>query len=126
MAERDQASVPFDIGERTFRFACEIVRFCRRLARGDWAIQVLARQLLKAGTSIGANIEEARAAYSRREFVCKNGIALKESRETSYWLRLIDACNLAPRAEIEPLRSEAREILAILTTIVKKARLSKM
>jgi four helix bundle protein len=86
---------------------------------------VIARQLLEAGTSIGANVDEARCAYSRREFACKNSIALKESRETSYWLRLIDACELAPRAELEPLRSEAREISAILAAIVKKARTPK-
>ncbi len=125
MSDPARRSVPFDIGERTFEFACGIVRFCRHLARADWASQAIARQLLDAGTSIGANVDEAQCAYSRRELACKNSIALKESRETNYWLRLIDACDLAPREDLEPLRTEAHEIAAILGAIVKKARMPK-
>ncbi|HSL22462.1 MAG TPA: four helix bundle protein [Vicinamibacterales bacterium] len=113
---------PFDIGERTFQFACAVVHFCRSLPRADWVAQAVARQLLRAGTGIGANVEEAKAAYSRREFACKNGIALKESRETTFWLRLMETCGLAPESDVRPLHIEAREILAILTVIVRKSR----
>ena len=79
-------------------------------------------QLLKSGTSIGANVEEAKAAYSRREFAAKNSIALKEAREALYWLRSMSACKLASNDQIEALIDEAHQFVAILTAIVKTAR----
>jgi four helix bundle protein len=80
---------PRDLCERTFLFACDIVRFCRELAKEPGAPRQIASQLLEAGTSIGANTEEARGAYSRRVFASKNSIVLKECRETRFWLRVI-------------------------------------
>jgi four helix bundle protein len=79
--------------------------------------------LLDAGTSVGANAEEAKAAYSRRDFASKNSIVLREARESRYWLRLIAAHNLAPVELLKPLLSVSNELLAIYTATVKRARL---
>ena len=115
---------PWDIRERTFRFACDIVSFCRNLARQPGGRQI-AEQLHDAGTSVGSNVEEARAAYSRREFAVKNCIALKEARESAFWLRLTIACNLTPDPEARRLLREAGELVGILTATVASARRPK-
>src|SRR6476646_7518629 len=97
---------PFDLAERTFQFACAIVRFCRRLAQEPGVARQIAWQLADAGTSIAANYEEAKAAYSRRDFTAKNSIVLKEARESRLWLRVIAANRLARIEEIDPLLKE--------------------
>jgi len=112
-----------DIRERTFEFACAIVKFCRVLGAAPGAQRHIAGQLLNAGTSVGANVEEARAAYSKREFISKNSIALKEAREALYWLRIIKTCALAPPEQVTSLLDEANQLVAILTATVKTARL---
>lgn len=71
---------------------------------------------------IGANVEEARDAYSRREFACKNAIALREARETRYWLRLLNATELAGENDAALLLREVNELVAILTAIVCRAK----
>jgi four helix bundle protein len=114
---------PQDIRERTFRFGCDVVRFCRTFSVVPGVHRQIGGQLLAAGTSIGANLEEAKGAYSRRDFIAKNSIALKEAREALYWLKIITACLLAPAAETSGLLREADELVAILTTIVRRARL---
>jgi four helix bundle protein len=113
---------PFDLAERTFRFACAIVRFCRKLALEPGVSRHIAWQLADAGTSIAANYEEAKAAYSRRDFTAKSSIVLKEARESRMWLRLIEAEHLAPLDEVRPLLNEANELVAIFTTSVKRLR----
>lgn len=115
---------PFDLAERTFRFACAIVRFCRKLAQESGVTRHIAWQLADAGTSIAANYEEAKAAYSRRDFTAKSSIVLKEARESRMWLRLIEAENLAPIEDVRPLLNEANELVAIFTTSVKPLRLT--
>jgi four helix bundle protein len=115
---------PFDLAERTFRFACAIVRFCRQLAQEPGVARHIAWQLADAGTSIAANYEEAKAAYSRRDFTAKSSIVLKEARESRMWLRLIEAEKLAPSDEVRPLLNEANELVAIFTTSVKRLRLT--
>jgi four helix bundle protein len=77
---------------------------------------------LESGTSIGANLEEAEAGQSKPDFISKCSIALKEARETHFWLRLLRQCELVPVGRISPLITEAEEIVAILTTIVKNSR----
>jgi four helix bundle protein len=81
---------------------------------------VAINQLLRAGTGIGSNLEEARGAQSRRDFIAKARISLKEARESHYWLRIMAACELVPRRRIEPLLNEANQLVAILTAIVIK------
>jgi four helix bundle protein len=78
--------------------------------------------LLRAGTSIGANVEEGIASEIRKDFVHKYSIACKEARESHYWLRLLVAGELVPPERLVPLKDEANELVAILTTIVKKSR----
>ena len=109
-----------DIYDRTFDFACRIVRLHRSSARNATSRPLL-NQLLRAGTGVGANLEEAEAGQSKADFIAKSRIALKEARETVYWLRLIAATEIVKPKLIEPLTQEARELVAILTTIVRNA-----
>jgi four helix bundle protein len=84
--------------------------------------RTLGRQLLRAGTSVGANLEEAAGGESRADFLSKCNIALKESREVHYWLRLLAATQLVASKHIDPLVQESNELVAILTSIVRKGR----
>ena len=108
------------IQDRAFEFACRIVRLHRVLCR-DRTARRLADQLLDSGTSIGANLEEADAAQSKADFIYKCRISLKEARETLYWLRLIPATGIVAPKRMAPMLTEANEIVAIVTSIVKKA-----
>jgi four helix bundle protein len=108
--------------ERTFQFAINIVQFCRRLAGEDDTWRTLGRQLQRAGTGIGANMEEAKAAYSRRDFAAKLSISLREARETVYWLRLVAAVSPRQADFTRDLGREANEFVAILTASLKRTR----
>ena len=114
-------SPPVDFRERTFQFACAIAKLCQKWP-AEGTHQHLRHQLLRAGTSIGANVEEAKAAYSKREFVMKMFIALKEARETLYWLRIARESGLAPSTSCASLLAEADQLVAILTATVRTAR----
>jgi len=111
-----------DLSERTFQFSVRIVKFCRELDKIPGTGRTLGKQLLRSGTSIGANVEEAQGAQSRADFVSKYSIARKEARETHYWLRLLKAAEIQQGEEIEGLLSECNELIAILTSIIKKIR----
>ena len=105
---------------RAFLFSCLLFDFCQELAAQPGMARRLAYQLFAAGAAIGANLEEAKAAYSRREFAAKNGISLKEARETNYWLRLADAKALGDNTTRQNLLRESSEFVAMLTTAVKR------
>jgi len=92
------------------------------LARNPGPRRQLANQLFNAGSSIGANLAESKGAYSRRELAAKNAIALKESRESNYWLRLADAKSIGNSALRAWLLRESAEFVAMLTTSVRKLR----
>jgi len=109
-----------EIHERTFNFACRIVRLHRALTRKRGTDRVAANQLLRSGTAIGSNLEEAEAAQSRADFISKLRISLKEARESHYWLRLIEATGMLTPQRVRPLVEEANEIVSVLTSIVKK------
>src|SRR6476646_10098986 len=112
-----------DLGERTFRFACDIVRFCRKLSVEPGVMRQIAWQLADAGTSIAANYEEAKGSYSRREYAAQNAIVLKEAREARLWLRIVVVCSLThDREETARLHREADELVGIFTTSVRKLR----
>lgn len=83
-----------DLPERTFEFARLVVSLCRTLDQAPGVSRTLANQLLRSGTSIGANVEEGQGSQSRADFVAKYSIACKETRETHYWLRLLAACEI--------------------------------
>ena len=111
-----------DILERTFRFAVRVVKLCQVLDQQPGVGRTLSRQLLRSGTSIGANVEEAQAGQSRADFVSKYSIACKESRETHYWLRLLSECELLPVSRLTEITQECDELIAILTIIIKNTR----
>jgi four helix bundle protein len=111
-----------DLCERTFAFATRIVCLCRELDRSRGVSRTLCRQLLRSGTSIGANVEEGQCGQSRADFVSKMQIACKEARETHYWLRLIVATDLVAPERLSPLVQESDELVAILTTIIKNTK----
>ena len=122
MSGGERASKQRDIQERAFSFACRIVRLYQFLAKQKGAAEILGRQVLRSGTAIGANLEEAAAGQSKADFVSKCNIALKEARETNYWLRLLVDTEVIPASKLTNLVNESNELVAILTTIVKKSR----
>ena len=109
------------IEKRTFEFALQIIDLAKTMQRTAVA-EILMRQLVRSGTSIGANVEESQAGYSRDEFSYKMNIALKESREACYWLRLVEQAGLARSDQISGLLDEAEQIKKILGSIVSKTR----
>lgn len=116
---------PRDIKERTFAFALEIVRLCQRLEKRSDVSRTLAKQLLRSGTSIGANVEEAQAGQSMADFVSKYTVALKEARETIYWLRLFRASDSSKADQLDALIQEADELSRIIGSIVVSAKKGK-
>lgn len=113
------------IVERTFGFSVRVVKLCRWLDTGGRCSRVIVNQLLKAGTSIGANVEEAQASQSRADFISKMSIAHKESREALYWLRLLAASELVSDKRVEPLRDEATAIAKIIASILVSTKSRK-
>jgi four helix bundle protein len=115
----------WDIRERAFAFAVRIVRLCRQLEERTIVSKTLIWQLLKAGTSVGANLEEAQAGQTKPDFLTKNSISLKEARESNYWLRLISVSYHLENSmdiEIQELKTESREISLIVGSIIVNAR----
>lgn len=116
---------PRDMKERTFQFSIRVVRLCQTLTASPGVSRTLAKQLLRSGTSIGANVEEAHGSQSKADFIAKMSIACKEARETHYWMRLLVATELVSSAKLEELIDEANQLVAILTSIVKNTRNGK-
>ncbi|MFH1347194.1 MAG: four helix bundle protein [Candidatus Margulisiibacteriota bacterium] len=113
----------YDIKDRTYQFAVEIVKFSRLLLKNT-EVRDIGRQLIRSGTSIGANVEEADGARTRKEFGNKMTIGRNEAKETAYWLRLIiDSDLLHNKSNIEKanaLLSECNELAKILSSIIQK------
>ncbi len=101
---------------KTFNFSKEIIKLYIHLKKDK--VFELASQLFRSATSIGANVEEAQAAQSKKDFISKMSIAAKEARETRYWLRLLDESDLTIK-DIKHLLKEVEEIINILTKIIK-------
>ncbi len=106
------------IEKKSFEFALDVISLYKAMvAQNEF---VLSRQILRAGTSIGANVNEAQAGQSRRDFACKMGIASKEAREAKYWLRLIKEGKILDRSElVDALLTKIDSVINILTKIVK-------
>jgi four helix bundle protein len=111
-----------DIEERTFAFAVRIVRLCRTLEKKGGVGKALTLQLLRSGTSVGANVQESRAAQSRADFIHKNSIALKEARETHFWLRLCRDAEIIEAKMLGDIIRESDELTRILGAIVVQSR----
>ena len=110
------------IPDRTFQFAIRIVKLCQHLEETGSVARTISRQLLRSGTSIGANVQEGQAGQSKADFISKNYIALKEARETLYWLKLLAATNILPESRLTPIAQEAKEITRILGATIVKAK----
>lgn len=100
--------------DKTFKFSLDIISLYQKLQ--DEKEFILSKQLLRSETSIGANVEEASAAQSKKDFINKMSIASKEARETKYWLKLLDKSNLT-KLNISPFLEEIEHIINILTKI---------
>ena len=110
------------IQDRTLSFAVRVVKLCKFLSEQSDVTRVLYKQLIRSGTSIGANVREAQSAQSDRDFLHKLEIALKEARETEYWLILLVRADLVKEQRIRLLRQECEEIIKILVVITKKIK----
>lgn len=109
---------------KSFDFAVKIVKFSFHMQETKKEY-VISRQLLKSGTSIGANIEESQGAISKAEFIAKLQISLKEAKEAKYWLRLIHASDIYSNPNLKELTNECGELIVILTSILKSAKANR-
>jgi four helix bundle protein len=114
-----------NIQERTLKFAIRIVKVCQFLNEQGGVAQVLYKQLIRSGTSIGANVREAQSAQCDRDFLHKLEISLKEARETEYWLIVLVESKVIPAEKVQSLRQESEIIIKILVTIIKKLKEKK-
>ena len=110
-----------NLAMRTKDFALRIIRLSARLPRTTEA-QVLGKQLLRAGTSVGANYRETYRGRSRAEFIAKCGDSLRELEESAYWLELLEESGIAPATALESSREECNELTAIFVTILKRSK----
>ena len=113
------------IAEKTKKFAIRIIRLYQHLQKKNkGAIEVLFRQLLRCGTSIGANVHEAVRAQSKKDFESKMNIALKESSETDFWLEIFTETDYLTKDEYESIDGDCIEIIKILTAILNTSKKS--
>jgi four helix bundle protein len=120
-AEGRMKNAEKDLAERTKKFARRIIRLFVALPREPVA-QVLGKQVIRAGTSVGANYREADRARSKAEFISKIGDCLKEADETLYWLELLSDEQVVSPKRLAPLIQEANELVSIFVTISKRSR----
>ena len=111
-----------DLKIRTKAFALRVIRMYSKLPGNNAIARALGRQVLRSGTSVGANYREASRARSKAEFISKIGDCLKEIDETEYWLELIEDSVCVPTGRMAELLAEARQLIAIFTTIDKRAQ----
>ena len=105
------------VKQKSYDFALQIIKLCIQLRENKHF--EISSQLLRSGTSIGANVEEALAGQSRKDFFAKMSIASKEARETNYWLRLIRDAEIFDKQQNQKLIEASEELIKILTSIVK-------
>ncbi len=106
--------------DKSFDFALSIIELYKKMVKQKEFI--LSKQILRSGTSIGANVEEATAAISKKDFTAKMSISSKEARETRYWLRLLDKSNLV-NIDFNTHLNDIEQLINILTAIVKTSQL---
>ena len=109
------------IAEKSMAFAVRIVGLFRYLTEKKRE-KVMSKQVLRSGTSIGANVREANSAQSKADFISKMSVALKECDETGYWLELLVRTNYLSKEEYLSIKTDCRELFAMLTAILKSAR----
>ncbi len=111
--------------DKSFEFAVRIVKFYSFINNKNRNLNPLYKQLLKSGTSIGANVSEAQYAQSKNDFINKLHIALKETFETEYWLKLLKSSEQINEQEFKSLHSDCKELIKILISIIKSAKINK-
>ena len=109
------------VRERSYRFAVRIVKLCRFL-KNEKKEHIMSRQLLRSGTSVGANVAEAQHAQSRQDFLAKLNIALKEAAETDYWLRLLYETEYLTERQFKSIYEDCDEVERLLVSIVKSVK----
>jgi len=117
MSEKTQ-----DLKPRTKAFALRVIRMDSKLPKNDTVAQVLGKQVLRSGTSVGANYREASRGRSKAEFIAKVGDCVKEIEETEHWLELLVDGGCIPGPQMADLLDETRQLIAIFTTINKRSK----
>ena len=112
------------IVDKSFAFAVRIVNLCKYLNQ-DYKEFVLSKQLLRSGTSIGANVSEAQRGQSKADFTAKMSIALKEANETQYWLKLLHKTDYLSEAQFNNINTDINELIGLLMAICKTAGTNK-
>ncbi len=120
--QKTESTQPRDILERTFEFAVRVVQLSGKLDERPGVGRVMMSQILRAGTSVPSNVEEAQAGQSKADFISKMSIALKEARETHMRLRLLATAKIIPDSEMLPMIAEAEEIKRVIGAIVVSAK----
>ena len=118
---KDENAGTIDLATRTKGFALRVIRLYSALPKSMDA-QVLGKQLLRSGTSVGAHYREAKRARSNAEFISKLEGGMQELEESSYWLELLVEAGIFPPEKLNALTAEADELMAILVTCVKKTK----
>jgi four helix bundle protein len=113
---------PYNIRERARLFADQVFEFCRELRAKGPLYDEIVQQLNDAAGSIGSNLAEAKDGESKKDFIHKNSIALKEANESNYWLKRAWKAEKPLRKKAEPLIQESRELISIITAIIVKAK----
>jgi four helix bundle protein len=113
-----------DILERSIAYSLRIIDFCKTLEKTGTG-RILGGQLLRSGTSIGANIHEAQGGQSKADFIAKISVAYKEAFETAYWLRVIEGAKRSPDGQVRDLRGETEQFIRILSSILLSAKHNK-
>lgn len=119
--DKDPQNKIYDLEERTAKFGEDIIKFCKKISKNVITLPLI-NQLVKAGTSVGANYSEADDAESKQDFRHKIGICKKESRESKHFLRMIAVAETEFKEEADTLKQEAKELNLILNAIYKKVK----
>ena len=113
--------MPNIVEEKSKDFAVRIVKLYKYLC-SEKQEYVMSKQVLRSGTSIGANIAEAQEGQSKKDFISKMSIALSEASETAYWLELLVRTEYITQSQYENIKEDCRELIKLLTAIVKRSR----
>ncbi|MEM9186526.1 MAG: four helix bundle protein [Planctomycetota bacterium] len=124
MNDADNGQSTGDLKQRTKSFAVRIVKLYAALPK-ETAAQVIGKQLLRSGTSVGAHYREAQRSRSPAEFISKTEVGLQELEETDYWIDLLIECEIVAPNLLAPLKQEIDELLAMLTATVKTIKSKK-
>lgn len=117
----ENKETPFDLNSRTKQFSLRIIRLYSSLPKSTVA-QVIGKQLLRSGTSVGAHYRESRRSRSSAEFISKLEVGLQELEETKYWMELLDESKISSIEKMKDLIEETDELTSILVTCVKTAK----